>query len=116
MHRTSATRSRLIYARAGRGRSRSARRQIVDRNVETDNRKEPCRVQIVLPTKILDQHLRGTTETRLVAFLHPICKQRTRPPQLLRLASLDLRRHVSKIGSSLKRGIGGVWRRWRIPK
>src|ERR1700730_9827905 len=26
----------------------------------------------------------------LVAFLHPICERRARPPQLLRLASLDL--------------------------
>jgi len=32
------------------------------------------------------------------------------------LASLDLRRHVQKIGSGLKRRIGDVWRRRRIPK
>jgi hypothetical protein len=56
-------------------------------------------------------------ETRLlVAFLRPICKQRAQLPQLLRLASLDLRCRVPKIRSGLKRRIGGVWRRLRVPK
>jgi hypothetical protein len=46
---------------------------------------------------------RPTQSRLLVAFLRPICKQRARPPQLLRLGSLDLATRDARAVTKIRR-------------